>query len=50
MSGDTWGDANGMTRGYPMEPWEKNTWHESHVVWRVQPITCVHVTHGLWKM
>ena len=29
-----------------MVPWEKDTWHESHVVWKVSPRTCVYVTHG----
>ena len=41
--------THGMTRGCHMAPWKKDTWHESHVVWRVPPRTCVHVTHGSWK-
>ena len=36
----------GMTRDCHMEPWEKYTWHESHVVWKVPPKACVHVTRG----
>ena len=35
---------HGMTKG--MAPWEKDTWHEIHVVWKVTPKACVHVTHG----
>ena len=27
-----------------MAPWEKDTWHKRHVVWRVPPRTLVHVT------
>ena len=33
-----------------MVPWEKDTWHESHVVCRVPPRTCVHVTCDTWTM
>ena len=40
---------HGMTKDCHMAPWEKDTWHESHVVWRVPPRKCVHVTHGPWK-
>ena len=29
-----------------MAPWEKDTWHENHVVWKVPPKACFHVTHG----
>ena len=37
---------HGITKGCHMEPWAKDTWHESHVVWMVTPKACVHVTHG----